>query len=128
MSLCVNESLSNRMTLTLSDNHGEDAPELDPKSFWFFVSSKRYPGASDGLFTIRHTISVNTPHNKKAISKAKNPKKVPNFLGRLCPFSSVGEFSVLLPIKDGRCNNGSPRYDHLSNVANCPVAGITPEM
>lgn len=31
-------------------------------------------------------------------------------------------------MNEGKCNSGSPRKDHFSNVANWPAAGITPEM
>ncbi|KAF5758451.1 hypothetical protein HanXRQr2_Chr16g0729351 [Helianthus annuus] len=52
-------------------------------------------------------------------------KSAPHFdCGVVLPLLVVVEPFVELFIKEGRRNNGSPRNDHISKVANCPVSGM----
>ncbi|PON68915.1 hypothetical protein PanWU01x14_092320 [Parasponia andersonii] len=110
ISACVKAVLSKRMTLIVSDNHGDELLELEARSPRYLMSGSRYPSGSSGPFTMEQTISVKTPHTKKAKIRTRKTKNAGNFLRPSEFLNGLGEDPFGdLPINSGRTKFGSPR-------------------
>ena len=69
------------MTLTVSENQGDELLELEANSCLYFISCKRYPVGSAGPFSIKQTIRDKTPQIEKASTKTRNTINTANFVG-----------------------------------------------